>query len=77
VFVYALIFAFLGVMCSRYLFYRYVSLDKIQRRVLVLGTGEKAKQLNKVNNRGNRQKPDITAQIHCEEKDKPLANHQA
>jgi len=50
VFVYALVFAFLGVMTSRYLFYRYVSLDKIQRRVLVLGTGEKAKQLNYVNN---------------------------
>jgi len=50
VFVYALVFAFLGMMSSRYLFYRYVSLDKIQRRVLVLGTGEKAKQLNNVNN---------------------------
>jgi len=50
VFVYALVFAFLGVMSSRYLFYRYVSLDKIQRRVLVLGTGEKAKQLNSINN---------------------------
>ncbi len=49
VFVYALFFAFFGMMCSRYLFYHYVNLDKIQRRVLVLGAGEKAKQLNKVN----------------------------
>lgn len=50
VFVYALVFAFLGMMTSRYLFYHYVSLDKIRRRVLVLGAGEKAKRLNSVNN---------------------------
>jgi len=50
VFVYALVFAFLGMMISRYLFYHYVSLDKIRRRVLVLGAGEKAKRLNSVNN---------------------------
>ena len=51
VFVYAIVFAFLGVMLSRYLFYRYVSHDKLRRRVLVIGAGEKAKQLTVINNR--------------------------
>ena len=50
VFIYALVFAFLGMMLSRYFFYRYVSLNKIMRRVLVLGTGKRAKQLMTINN---------------------------
>ncbi len=50
VFVYAIGFAFIGMMLSRYLFYHYSNTDKLMRRVLVLGTGEKAKQLCNINN---------------------------
>lgn len=50
VFIYALVFAFLGMMICRYLFYRYVNLNKILRRVLILGAGEKASQLASINN---------------------------
>ncbi len=46
VFIYALVFAFLGMMLSRYFFYRYVSLNKILRRVLVLGAGNKAAEVS-------------------------------
>ena len=51
VFIYSIGFAFLGMMLSRYFFYRYVSLDKLMRRVVVLGAGETAKQLGEVNSR--------------------------
>ncbi len=51
VFVYAMVFAFLGMMLSRYFFYRFVSHDKLRRRVLILGVGKKAKQLTEINNR--------------------------
>ena len=50
VFVYALGFAFIGMMLSRYFFYHYANTDKLKRRVLVLGAGEKAKQLCGINN---------------------------
>ncbi len=51
VFIYAMVFAFLGMMLSRYFFYRFVSHDKLRRRVLILGAGKKAKQLTEINNR--------------------------
>lgn len=51
VFVYALVFAFLGMMLSRYLFYRFVNHDKLRRRILIVGAGEKARQLTEVNNK--------------------------
>jgi sugar transferase (PEP-CTERM system associated) len=51
VFIYAMVFAFLGMMLSRYFFYRFVSHDKLRRRVLVLGVGKKAKGLTEINNR--------------------------
>lgn len=51
VFIYAMVFAFLGMMLSRYFFYRFVSHDKLRRRVLILGSGKKAKQLTEINNR--------------------------
>ncbi len=44
-----LVVAFIGFMLSRYLFYRYVSLDRILRRVLVIGCGEKANKLVALN----------------------------
>lgn len=50
VFAYALGFAFIGMMLSRYFFYHYANTDKLMRRVLVLGTGEKARQLCHINN---------------------------
>ena len=45
----ALILAFIGIMLSRYLFYKYVNLERIQRRVLVIGCGEKASKLVALN----------------------------
>jgi len=45
----ALILAFIGIMLSRYLFYKYVNLERIQRRVLVVGCGEKASKLVDLN----------------------------
>jgi sugar transferase (PEP-CTERM system associated) len=45
----ALILAFIGIMVSRYLFYKYVNLERIQRRVLVIGCGEKASKLVALN----------------------------
>lgn len=50
VFIYALGFAFMGIMLSRYFFYHYANTDNLMRRVLVIGTGEKAKQLCHINN---------------------------
>lgn len=50
VFIYALAFAFLGMMLSRYFFYRFVSLNQLMRRVLIIGTGEKAQKLTTINN---------------------------
>ena len=44
-----LIVAFIGIMLSRYLFYKYVNLDRILRRVLVIGCGEKANKLVALN----------------------------
>ncbi|NOQ15149.1 MAG: TIGR03013 family PEP-CTERM/XrtA system glycosyltransferase [Methyloprofundus sp.] len=49
VFVYAIGFAFIGIMLSRYFFYHYANTDNLMRRVLVLGTGKKAKQLCNIN----------------------------
>lgn len=50
VFIYALGFAFIGVMLSRYFFYHYANTKNLMRRVLILGTGDKAKQLGEINN---------------------------
>jgi sugar transferase (PEP-CTERM system associated) len=44
-----LVVAFIGFMLSRYMFYRFVSLDRILRRVLVVGCGEKANKLVALN----------------------------
>ena len=49
VLVYAVIFAFLGLMISRFLFYRLANLEQLKRRVLVLGSGAKAQQLTSIN----------------------------
>ncbi|WP_305908354.1 TIGR03013 family XrtA/PEP-CTERM system glycosyltransferase [Methylomarinum sp. Ch1-1] len=45
VLVYALAFSFVGMLALRYLFYRYVKVNKLQKKILVIGAGQKAKKL--------------------------------
>ncbi|MDP2901988.1 MAG: TIGR03013 family PEP-CTERM/XrtA system glycosyltransferase [Methylovulum sp.] len=47
---YALFFAFLGMLVSRFLFYKFVNFDRLKRRILVIGGGEKACALASINN---------------------------
>ncbi len=49
VLVYAVVFAFLGIMITRFLFYKIVHLDRLKRRFLVIGSGKKAHQLITLN----------------------------
>lgn len=42
-------FSFIGVLLTRYLFYRFVNLDNLKRKVLVIGSGKRASELNIVN----------------------------
>lgn len=49
VLVYAVLFAFLGIMTTRFLFYKIVNFEKLKRRVLVIGSGKKAQQLGTIN----------------------------
>ena len=45
----AVVFAFLGMMIIRYFFYRYAKIDRIKKQVLVVGSGQKAKELVDLN----------------------------
>lgn len=45
----ALFFAFLGMIVSRFLFYKFVNIDRLKRRILVIGGGEKAHALTSIN----------------------------
>jgi sugar transferase (PEP-CTERM system associated) len=45
----ALVFAFISILLSRYIFNKYINLDRILRRVLVIGCGEKANKLVALN----------------------------
>ena len=49
VLVYAVFFAFLGIMVTRFLFYKLVNIERLQRRILVIGSGKKAHQLATIN----------------------------
>ena len=49
VLVYAVIFAFAGMMLTRFLFYKIVKLERLQRRFLVIGSGKKAQELSTIN----------------------------
>jgi sugar transferase (PEP-CTERM system associated) len=49
--IYALIFSVLGILCSRYLFYRLVSFEGLARKVLVIGCGSRAGDLLRMNSR--------------------------
>jgi sugar transferase (PEP-CTERM system associated) len=49
VLVYAVIFAFAGIMITRFLFYHIVNLDRLKRRLLIIGSGKKAHQLITIN----------------------------
>ncbi|MCQ8105140.1 TIGR03013 family PEP-CTERM/XrtA system glycosyltransferase [Methylomonas sp. SURF-2] len=45
----AIIFSFIGILLTRYIFYRFINLENLKRKVLVIGSGEKAVQLEVVN----------------------------
>ncbi len=49
VLIYAAIFAFIGIMITRFLFYRIVNIERLKRRFLVIGSGKKAQELSVVN----------------------------
>lgn len=45
----ALVFSFLGQLLTRYLFYKFANLERLKRRVLVIGAGVRAEELQQVN----------------------------
>lgn len=47
----AIFFSFVGLLLTRYIFYRFASHDKLVRRVLVVGSGERAGELELVNSK--------------------------
>lgn len=49
VLMYAMGFAFIGIMLTRYLFSKIANFDRLKRRVLVVGSGKKAAQLVTIN----------------------------
>ena len=49
VLIYAVAFAFLGIILTRYLFYKIVNLERLKRRFLVIGSGKKANKLITLN----------------------------
>jgi len=49
VLVFAIMLAFIGMSCIRYLFYKFAHFDRLKRRFLVIGSGEKAQQLISLN----------------------------
>jgi sugar transferase (PEP-CTERM system associated) len=49
VLIYAVVFAFFGLILTRYLFYKIVNLERLKRRFLVIGSGNKAHQLITLN----------------------------
>jgi sugar transferase (PEP-CTERM system associated) len=46
---YALVFAFVGMIVTRFLFYKLVNFEQLKRRVLVIGSGQKAEKLISIN----------------------------
>ena len=49
VLVFAIMLAFIGISFIRYLFYKFANFDRLKRRFLVIGSGEKAQQLISLN----------------------------
>lgn len=45
----AIVFSFVGILLTRYFFYRFINLENLKRKVLVVGSGQKASQLEVVN----------------------------
>ena len=45
----AIIFSFIGILLTRYFFYRFINLDNLKRKVLVVGCGQRAGELGVVN----------------------------
>ena len=46
---YALVFAFVGMIVTRFLFYKLVNFEQLKRRILVIGSGQKADKLISIN----------------------------
>ncbi|MDD5271410.1 MAG: sugar transferase, partial [Methylovulum sp.] len=46
----AILFALIGIMLTRDLFYKFANLEKFKKRVLVIGSGMKASKLGEINN---------------------------
>lgn len=67
----AIIFSFVGLLLTRYLFYRFVNVDKLKRRVLVIGCGERAGELELVNSKYVYRGFDIVGYVTLE--DEPIA----
>ena len=49
VLIYAVFFAFLGIMTTRFLFYHIVNLERLKRRFLVIGSSKRAQELSTTN----------------------------
>jgi len=45
----AIVFSFVGILFTRYFFYRFINLNNLKRKVLVIGCGERATELEVVN----------------------------
>jgi sugar transferase (PEP-CTERM system associated) len=45
----AIVFSFAGILLTRYFFYRFINLDNLKRKVLVIGCGQQASELVLVN----------------------------
>ena len=45
----AILFSFFGILLTRYFFYRFINLDNLKRKVLVIGCGKQAGELGVVN----------------------------
>lgn len=46
---YALVFAFVGMIITRFLFYKLVNFEQLKKRILVIGSGHKAEKLISIN----------------------------
>ncbi|MDD2759334.1 MAG: TIGR03013 family PEP-CTERM/XrtA system glycosyltransferase [Methylomonas sp.] len=70
----AILFSFMGVLVTRYLFYRFVNLETLKRRVLVIGAGQRASKLEVVNSSYVYRGFDIVGYIALEDEMAVVAN---
>lgn len=69
----ALIFSFSGQLLTRYLFYKFANLDTLKRRVLVIGAGLRAEEVQQVNSSFVHRGFEIIAYVALD--DEPIAVH--